>query len=174
MYQYTYRPVFHQLMQCVARPANGCTQYSRLGNSAHPPGRLHPVCKTFGNGYASTADHTRETCVIGSYIENILPGLIRLKTLAGGRLCNGPTKTKRAIFLHFGGESGERIFEIKNKQPGDPKNSYRAVYNFSIAKLDEPTKRKNPQHSTLSIANFLINFWKGKREEATDDASSKE
>lgn len=152
---------------CWTRPANGCTQYFQIPvwGIPHPPasGRLRPhPCKTLGQ-YSTDATAAQERLGLLDilYREHYSTGLIRLKTLAGGGLCQWPTKTKRAIFLHFSGW-GDGIFsKLKtNNCAGDSSISSHIVYHpiSQWQNLISPTKKNNLHTRLLSIVNFLINL----------------
>lgn len=87
--------------QCgKGQPRHTIFPNSRSGNSASSRGC---IVQTMGQ----YTHRTRETWVIGSYIESIIPGLIRLKTLAV--TVQWPTKTERAISLHFGRQEFSKL-----------------------------------------------------------------
>jgi hypothetical protein len=112
------------------------------------PGGCGPIrARLWGNIVQTpTAAQERLGLLDILYREHYSTGLIRLKTLAGGGLCQWPTKTKRAIFLHFSGW-GDGIFsKLKtNNCAGDSSISSHIVY-YPISQwqnLMGPTKKNN-------------------------------
>ncbi len=152
---------------CWTRPANGCTHNISkfpFGEFRICPGGCGPIrARLWGNIVQTpTAAQERLGLLDILYREHYSTGLIRLKTLAGGGAVHQwPTKTKRAIFLHFSGW-GDGIFsKLKtNNCAGDSSISSHIVYHpiSQWQNLMSPTKKKCLHTRLLSIVNFLINL----------------